>query len=449
MTAAPIAPDQRREGSLLLLALFFAAGVVVLAIVWVTVLDRSSPALSTDGAANHSRWTILHWERHGYFASRGVLVRVPDASVVYRWSLGLHMLTGYLTEKVWMAMTGRYGWRLLALHNQVVSLAIACLFALLVYRIARRRGLSLLHAFMLGLGAEMVLFTFPDNLALFWDMTAQPFALAPLLVFLLLEERRREGAGGVGLKVLQAVAGFVLTATEFVYGVFFSAVWVLWIVLSGRGRAALRHAGFVLVLPGMLAMLLLWTQGSAARRIAERSGGRVQGSSLLYRSGLDGDAMLYGTHLDIAYGRDVVRAARPDSHQVLFRWKWRFVAGLTALVLSVLLDLRRAGAPGFATTVLLTMVAAWTSYAAVFSQSVALHPLLYDVLLAAPLFLAFCGVLPSELEARTGNRGVVVFAALVAALWISMVQVRIYAMAYPAAQPAGAVAPPGREGSPT
>ena len=49
----------------------------------------------------------------------------------------------------------------------------------------------------------------------------------------------------------------------------------------------------------------------------------VQGSDFLFRTGLDGATTYYGTHLDIAYGRDVaLRNYNAPARPYIFRWKW-------------------------------------------------------------------------------------------------------------------------------
>src|SRR5690349_24064403 len=103
-----------------------------------------------------------------------------------------------------VAAIGGFDWQALALHNLLISLAGSVLLALLAYRLALRLDVEPLHAVALALGVQMVHFTFPENLAIFWAMTAQAMWLVPALLFLLVEERAADGRTR-RLNVAQAV----------------------------------------------------------------------------------------------------------------------------------------------------------------------------------------------------------------------------------------------------
>jgi hypothetical protein len=85
---------------------------------------------------------------------------------------------------------------------------------------------------------------------------------------------------------------------------------------------------------------------------------------------------------------------------------------------------------------LVALIGSWLLYAAVFSQAVALHPYLFDVMLATPLILALFAIVPALVESQTNQTGAIVLLVLFAATWLSMFQLRIYALCYPAPQPA-------------
>jgi len=422
-----------RPRSLKLLALFFAVGLIAFGYAWITVHRRSMAALSSADGPIRTHAIITHWINHGFFASYGMLWPTPDEKFIYRSGTGAFMVSGFLLEKFWTAMTGRYGWRLFALHNEMVLLLVASLLALLAFRIARRLGGSPLHSLVLAVGAQMVWFTFPENLAGFWFLPEQTWCLLPALVFLLLEERALDVGRRRLLTMLQALAVFALTYIEFVAGTMFIVSYAATIFLLRGDRPSFKRLGAILLLPWICAFAIYGIELIGVRQVSRAIGAKLTGSDFLYRSGLDGDAMFYGDHLDIAFGRDVVRGGRSPH---LFRWEWLFLCGIAA-VLATLAAYLRGRAPRIAAETLIVLIGSWFLYAAVFSQAVALHPYLFDVMLATPLIVALFAILPALAESRMNQTGMIVLLAIFAATWLSMFQLRVYAICYPAPQPAG------------
>jgi hypothetical protein len=81
---------------------------------------------------------------------------------------------------------------------------------------------------------------------------------------------------------------------------------------------------------------------------------------------------------------------------------------------------------------LFSLFGTYLIYAAVFSQHVAMHPYLFDTMLATPLIVALFVVVPALAEAATEQRSVFVLIAAIAATWTAMVNLRLYALSYPA-----------------
>jgi len=424
--------SEPRPRSLKLLALFFAIGLIAFGYAWMTVHRRSLAALSGADDPIRTRAIITHWTNHGFFASYGMLWPTPDEKFIYRSGTGAFMVSGFLVEKVWMAMTGHYGWRLLALHNEVVLLLIASLLALLAFRLARRLGADPIHAFILAVAAQMVWFTFPESLSGYWLLSEQTWCLLPAIVFLLLEERALDGGRTRLLTALQALAIFALTYIEYVVGTMFIVSYVAAIFLLRGDRPPIKRMAAMLLLPWVCAFALYGIELLGVRHVSKQTGAKLTGSDFSYRSGLDGDAMFYGDHLDIAFGRDVVRGGRSPH---LFRWEWLFLCGIAA-VLATLAAHIRGHVPRIAVVALIALIGSWLLYAAVFSQAVALHPYLFDVMLATPLILALFAIVPALVESRTNQTGMIVLLAIFAATWLSMFQLRVYALCYPAPQPA-------------
>jgi hypothetical protein len=436
---APVTDGERYRGPTLYF-FFLIAGLIAFAYSWMTVQQRLVPELSSAPGSVWSHNVVMHWIDHGYFASHGLLWPTADGKAVYRSGTGALMVTSFIAEKIWISATGRYGWRVMALHNALVAVLVSALLALLAYRLARRLGATPLAAFVLGVSAQMVWLTFPDNLALFWQMSAQIHCLSAALVFLLLEEGALDGRRTRRITVLQGVAVFCLVHLEFVMAVMFLAAWLAAVFLIRGERPPLKRLAVMLLLPFVAAMSIYGLQLLGAR--SERSKGvTLAGSGFLYRSGLDGDAMFYGDPLDIAFGRDFLRAQRGGNNQFLFRWETLFFAGAAA-ILVMLAAYLRGRAPRIGIVILMTLLGTYLLHAAVFSQLVTLHPYLFDVLLLTPMILALFVALPALVEVRTGGAGLIILIVLFAAAWTSLFQLRLYALDYPAPQPAAVLAAP-------
>jgi hypothetical protein len=408
-----------RPRFILLFAFFLATGLLAFAYLQKTVYHGAAEKLSADPGAIATRAVITRWMTHGYFASYGMLAPVPNEKIVYRWSSGVYFLSSFVLQKIWIGITGKYSWRLIAWHNVFVALITSALFAVLAFRVLRRLGAEPLHALALAIGAQMVQFTFPDNLALYWENQSQVWWLMFALCFFLAEEAERW--------VPQAIAVFAMTYIEFIYSTMFLAAYAATVLLVRGERPPLRRLATMLIVPWLVALALYQVQWQGAKR---EPGVKILASGFLYRTGLDGDAELYKTHLDIAFGREIVRHLRPAQHQYLFHWPALFFAGTAAALLALGAYLRDR-LPRLAAVLLLTLLGAWIVYAAVFSQAVALHPYLYDVLLATPLIFALFALVPALAEELVQRRGVFVTIACFGATWMSMVQLRLYALCYP------------------
>ncbi|HEV7573011.1 MAG TPA: hypothetical protein VGQ21_16040 [Thermoanaerobaculia bacterium] len=434
--------EGERYRGLTLYLFFLIPGLIALGYSWMTVQHRLVPALSSSEGPQRAHTILMRWIDHGYFASHGLLWPVADGSTIYRSATGAHMISAFVVEKIWITITGRYGWELLALHNELLVLLTAALLALLCYRMARRFGAAPVHAFVAGVAAQSVWLTFPDVLSVFSHASEQVTGISAALGFLLLEEHALDGGRTRRLTILQAFAIFALAYVEMVVAVTFIASYLAACLLLRGERIPWKRLAAVLILPPMFAVAIYGVQLLSAKAEAKRTGVKLYGSGFLYRSGLDGDAMFYGDHLDIAFGRDMLRTHRDGGNtRFLFHWPALFFAGAISL-LAVLAAYLRGRAPRLAVIGLVTLTGSYLIYAAVFSQAVVLHPYLYDVLLMTPLVIALFGMMPALAESLTGRTGLIVLLALFVATWLSMFQLRLYALTSPAPQPAAVLTAP-------
>ena len=403
------------------LALLLACGLGALAFTWATVHQRPDAELEASTGSVMLRTEMVQWMEHGFFASYGLLAPTSDANLLYRSWPGDFMLTTYA-----VAAIGGFDWRALALHNLLISLVAAALLALLAYRVAVRAGVEPFHAIVLAVGVEMVQFTFPENLAIFWGMTAQLLWLIAALVFLLVEERAVD-LRTRRMNLVQAAMVFAMMRMQYVYALMFLAAYVAAVYVLRDERPPLRRLALIVVVPTIAALAIFAGQLTLARYDPEV---KLYGSRFLYRTGLDGDGELYGDHLDIAFRRDFIRAQRTGNKQYLYRWPVLFFAGVLS-VIAALIAYLRGRIPRIGIVALVSLLGAYVVHAAVFSQLVALHPYFFDQMLVPPLTLALFGLAPAVAEARTGRTGLITLVTFLAAVWTAFFQVRVYALCYP------------------
>lgn len=412
---------------------FLLIAVAVLAVTMLTVNDRQPEELVTRSTSARSYVVLSHWLNEGYFHYAGMLNRTPGTESIYRTSTGGYMVSGFIVEKLYSLVFGHYSYRLLALHNQIVSAILSALAGLLSYRLARRFDLEPLLAFTAGAAVVAVVFTFPDNLDLYWEMSAQAYGLLFALVYLLIEERSVDlPSRPRGLLLAQATAVFLMTVMEGIVALGFVVSVAATLALVRRERSWKRFV-LVVALPCVVAILLHQLQRQVAATLFPDA--PKTGSSMLWRTGLDGESVYYSDHLDIAR-RDRARGNWPPQNRAyLFRWKWVFVLGV-ASTLAVLIAFIRGRAPRIALETLTALAGSWLLYAAIFSQSVVIHPYLYDVLLFTPLCIALFAIAPSLLESLTRRTGAILLVVVFSAVWYSFFQMRLYSLRWPLPKPA-------------
>jgi hypothetical protein len=407
-----------------------AVGAVTLLFVGRTIHRWSPEELLANSMAARSHFQTTYWLEHGYFNSGGLLVSTSATKPVffYRSSTGGVYVSGFITEKIYSLFTGRYSWRLMALHNEIFLLIASTLVALLGFQLARRLGAHPLHALTLAICLQAVHFTFPDNQMNYWEMSARIPWLLFVCVFLLIEVRCLDGRTRT-LSVAQALAAFALTYMEFIAGVTFIASYVVVSVLLTPDPRPWKRVLLIGILPMLLALGVY--RGQLAWVHFQHPAIPMDGSELLFRTGLDGSAQYYADHADIYARRDVIqKAVFPKAGPWLFRWKWLFFAGSAAL-LGILALAMRGRVLTIVVVSLLSMLGSYLLDAAFFSQAVFIHPYLYDVMLFTPLVVALLVIAPTLLEGVTEHRGIAVAAVFFVAVWVSTVQLRHYAMLYP------------------
>jgi hypothetical protein len=414
---------------------YLATAAICLSAVLLTVNRRTTDELQHNLFAQRTHWVVTFWQTHGYFASGGMIALPPAAAgrnignapfFFYRSSTGAWDLPALMVENLARAAEERYDWVLIARMNLLIPALSAVLLALLCNRIALRLGLAPLHAFCLGAAVLALHFTFPDALSLFWELSPQALAMPFFLAFLLLQDGCIEGLRL--RRIMQGIVVFGMVYSDLgTSPLLIASFFVVCLVLQ-RGRLVWREWLTGIVAPAAAALLVFALQLTVVH--VRHPSIPLVGSSVISRSGLDGDTTYYRDHLDIIFGRDRARALFPLSRAPLFRWPALFAAGVASMIALLIFHVRwRLPASGFVP--LATLTGAYVLYAALFSQATAIHPYYMDYVLVTPIILALFGYLPAVAESLTGSRGVFVLVTLFAAVWYTMVQLRDYALRYP------------------
>ena len=429
---APTTPVWRSERTAVLFGAFLLVAAAALLMAMLTVHRRQPQELTTRANSQRAHTVLTHWLDEGYFHYAGMLNRTPDKTSIYLSSTGAYMVSGFITEKIYSTLFGHYSYRLLALHNQMISMIICALAGLLSYRLARRFGLEARLAFIAGAAVVVVLFTFPDNLDLYWEMSAQAYGLLFALLYLVIEERALDMPRRPrGMLIAQAGTVFLMTLMEGIFALGFAASIAATLVILRRDGSWKRFL-LVMVLPCFAAFMFYQLQLKVAS--ARFPSAPTYGSKMLWRTGFDGESIYYGDHLDIAKRRDVARGNWTINREYLFRWTWVFYLGVVS-TLGILIGFLRNRAPRIALEALAGLTGGWLCYAGVFSQAVLIHPYLYDVLLFTPLCIALFALAPSLLESLTRRTGAILLVVVFSAVWYSLFQMRLYALRYPMPPP--------------
>jgi hypothetical protein len=421
-------------------AAFLGVGCALFLFTSFTVNFKSERELRAHQRAARVHFAVNYWDTHGYFQAGGLAVRLrtPPSTepYFYRSSTGGYLLSAFVVQKIHRAFTGRYGWQAIAIHHQVISLISSALLGLLCHRIAIRCGSPPLHAFVLAAVTQVVFFTFPENLELYWEMSEMQWWILVVLLFLLFEDAtsgdrtsRRVGFQR-GLLVL-VMAYLSVTTTPF-----FLAAWIAGRLIADGFFPGWRTFVATLLLPVALVLAILMVQRAVVDRLHPDV--PVLGSSMMFRSGLDGSVSYYGDHKDLLYGRRTPARRAADPLEDSLRFPMLFVLGGLAILAIFVSFARGNSSARLPVFLVVAFGGTYALYAAIFSQSITVHPYLYDPILVLPFILALFTFVPSRLEVRTRRTGMFVLIVAFAGWIHAGSNLREYAKRYPApsAQPA-------------
>lgn len=346
----------------------------------------------------------------------------PDT--VYAWSNSTMswILPAYALQRASAALGGQYSARLTTLYNQAVMAAAAALLGYLCALLALQMGQPQRHALALGFAAAVVFQTHPLSLLSYWEVQPLSVLLVFAVMFLAQEHFAAPPAGRAAFWLRTATATAIVFCEPVTGGLFLSAYLGVCTLLAEP--PALRDWMRILVVPSLIVLAyLLWQQAMVRSHYASVV---FVGSDLGFRTGLDGDTTYYRDFFDL-WLRPHLRG-----HWLHALTHWHYLNALGFLATAFLIA-RYREAPQVQAPVRL-LIASYCLYlpvALLFSQLVHIHPYYWNLCLLVPLVMATFCVLPAAVNARAGNNGMPVLAALVLAFGYAVYNARAYRLIFP------------------
>jgi hypothetical protein len=397
------------------------------------------------------RWNDLsdHWQADGWWANGGMYYlnqcdwfsRSKDAAWIdawvgdrdvdtdtnqyfYRSNSMLWLVPLHVTQSVVTEMRGGSARRwLLVLHNQVWTMLTAVLLGLAATLLARRMGMLWAHGLVLGITCQIVLQTSPINLGAYWGLyMTHVFALAMvtlLLSFTLSSERAR--------LLLRITAVATMFLADLPHALMLLLGWAM-LNLAISPRLFMQQRWLKSVIAPSVAALVLLAMQYAIVMIGTK-GYSFIGSSLLFRTGLDGDTTYFQSLWDGAFGfifKSPLSQGGPAAGEHAVLW----IAGGFACVLTLLIGSRRRDLGRICyMTAFLGM--AWIPFFVLFPNAVAIHPYAYPVIALPFVVFGLFAALPITAHHYFRRTWPLILTVMVAGLIMTSVNVRSFAVARP------------------
>lgn len=446
------APPSRRHAAAIGAA-FLALSLCLMAGLFLTVHRRDlgtvlqAKQASLDQAQMRYDDTVERWLNKGFMHEGGMIFlkhglakahypnAVPDDALVkpdsvfaWRNTTAAWLIPLYVMEAAQKAFTGTFSHGLVIVYNQLAVALAAAALGLLAMRIAGRMGLGRFHAFLIGAACLAVYQTFPANLWLYWESSPLPFPILFALLFLSLEFGAWPQPRPALRQALRGVLATLVIFGEPVTGGMFVAFYLaMRAVLEPRGVAP-GDVTALFIVPVALVACYLTLQGLLVRNYHDSV--FFVGSTLPFRTGLDGDFRYYSDHWDLLLRNlFLFKPGWPLANIVW--WPWLFTAAILSAA-ALLARYRQVPLLREPLKILIATVGLYLPFAMAMSQAAAIHPYHWDSCLVIPCILSVFCLLPAWREARAPT-GLPVFTTVVAAAAYCFVQLRTYALAYPLA----------------
>ena len=385
-----------------------------------TVHDRSDAEL--DLRMNHRFERVIKvWIDHGFFKHAGLwfghsVDEKPDQDV--HWTIATGFLFGpYLLERLHVALTGEFSRRLLTYYNQLIPMVSSALLGFLAMRMVIPLGVSLLSAFLLGIGVQTAYQTLPLNLGLFWELLVT-HAIPFMLVFLIIEEHILNNKDTPRLRFFRGLAVFFMFFSDFQTSLLFIPFYLV-IKATTIPKFDLKSDLKIMAIPAVF-VSMLWAAQLIWIKI-NHPGVKFIGSTINSRTGFDGVTHYYNTHWELFNSK---------WHYVFPSWNTMWVLGGLTLV-AIVIFVQKTKKLISHQTIVLAGLGLYIPMAFIFSQSGVIHPYLYEPYLAIPFYLAFFSLLPAWLENFFNHSKLFVFFAILIAFSCSGIQLFGYFLHVP------------------
>jgi hypothetical protein len=371
------------------LLIFLTYGIFFLWFLFITAHDRSEGEF-IERLDFRLPSVMKVWINHGYLKHGGMeflrpVDQYPD-QVVYRSNSMLYMQFSHMLQRIYIWYTGEFSYTLIAVSNQIIVILSSCLLGFLAMRLVLKTGVPFIPAVILGISVQTVYQTFPFSLNYVWRQVMEPAFIIFMLIFLIREEGafclkndfKRNLTSGI-------MVFFMMLAAPVPAVFFFLAYYFIKIITcpdTPKLWSKIRISFFSLLCAvGIIRAQFLWVKSQYPKL-------EYQGSSILPRSGWDGDLTYFYDHMDLLSGKFLLNL--PNWHPLMF-------FGVLAIIL-VITIIQRKGVSFNQQTTLLSIAGIYILYAFLLGQMTVIHPYGKDNFLAIPAILALFALLPAWLE---------------------------------------------------
>lgn len=325
--------------------------------------------------------------------------------------LGFLLLTVHNRSQ--LNLSGLNDLSLPGLHNQLLPLLAASFLGYLSLRLARRFSVSIVYAYILGLGTQMVYQSFPNNLWFYWKTYPAAWWILFLAIFWTLEESPQSNEmkhnSFSWMKTLVLTVMYWTDGTATLFLIIFKCM-----VSSRKSTESSKWAAFF-----------------QSVKFPLRLGGVIlAGKYILLYFGIYAPTDLSEELFLQAYCDDGARGLMLKSvPPQLPGWNILLVSGIISII-AVLAFVKGKEQQFFHPAILLSGVAAFLFSKIVFPEIFHAQGI-YDTYLAFPIFLALFTLLPAWLETWNGHSGIFILIVITLAFCTTFVQLRNYALLYP------------------
>jgi hypothetical protein len=402
------------------LLVFFVLGSLILIGLFLSVHSRGIHGMQNE---LQERWpNVIHvWGKGGYINQGGLwfgrsLSEDSSQDVISPYTMGflqgLHFLERF---HVWL--NGSFSYSLLVFHNQLIPMFSSALLGFLAMRLTLRLGIRTVHAFVLGVGTQMMYQTFPSNLWFIWEIYPTTMNVLFMVLFLVCEvvivDLKEKN---MSVKYLRSFSVFSMVYVEWIGALCFLLAYCLMKKIFSQEKQSIKFLLKEIILPFSLAFVVMI--------------GQLIWVKVNYHSvHLMGAGIQPGLNHSYLQVDELARELGKRYDSLLPDWNTLMTSGFLATL--IVMTLVRCEKRNF---IHFSVLGAGIGFYALFlilGPKSFILPEAYQVYLAFILILALFALLPGWLETFNNNSGIFVLTFFVLAFCWSCIQIRNYAIYYP------------------